>query len=101
MTHKEFIEKFCPNYKELNAQLQRLVDEYCQQEPLSERELELNETIPTLNEIMFDNALQNFADKICKKQIEIIIGESWNYLKYEHDLVFDIRCTPRPKIEDL
>lgn len=68
MTHQEFIEKFCPNYKELEAQLRRLVYEYRQQEPLSEREFELNETILTLNETIFDNALQNFANKICERQ---------------------------------
>lgn len=68
MTHKEFIEKFCPNYKERATQLQSLIEEYCQQEPLTERELELNETIPALNESMFDDALQNFANKICEAQ---------------------------------
>lgn len=68
MIHQEFIEKFCPNYKERMAQLQAIIEEYCQQEPLTEREMELHETISILNEGMFDDALQNFANKICEAQ---------------------------------
>lgn len=49
----------------------------------------------------FEEALQNFTSKVCEKQIEILIEESWEFLRYEHDLVIDMRCAERPKIEDL
>lgn len=59
MTQEEFIEKFCPSYRD---RFNSIKEEY------KNADDELISALVNLQDKAFEEALQNFADKICNKQ---------------------------------
>lgn len=101
MTQEEFIEKFCPSYRD---RFNSIKEEY------KNADDELISALVNLQDKAFEEALQNFADKICEKQKEICANDA--KCKFNND-VFSSRSTSiysimdailnaqEPKIEDL
>lgn len=101
MTQYDFIKKFCPDYKD---RFNSIREEYRNADD------EIISALVELQDKAFEEALQNFTNKICEAQKEICANDA--KCKFNND-VFSSRSTSiysimdailnaeQPKIEDL
>lgn len=97
MTQEEFVKKFCPDYKDMFNSIReeyRNVDD------------EIISALVELQDKAFEEALQNFTNKICEAQKEICASGSSVYLNinsrpYPNELIAIIIGSFHPNIEEL
>ncbi|MDR3266241.1 MAG: hypothetical protein LBT24_01545 [Tannerella sp.] len=101
MELQEFLEKFFPDYEE---KLKKWVGDNC-----ADYSIEKYDNIKLLSSDwllfysnIFPEALQNFADRICKKQREIC-KDAYEFCEIDtfEDAMIEIKEAPKPVIEEI
>lgn len=97
MTQEEFVKKFCPDYKD---RFNSIREEYRNADD------EIISALVELQDKAFEEALQNFTNKICEAQKEICANDASLYLSidsrpYPDELSAIINGSFHPNIKDL